>query len=83
VDRETNRVLKITAVPDGIPANWPITAASEELDYGFVEISGQEFFLPLRAELNGATRDGSQFRNVMDFGNYRKFTSEAILKFEP
>src|SRR5262245_3374301 len=34
VDRETNRVLKITAVPSGIPANWLITAASEELDYG-------------------------------------------------
>jgi hypothetical protein len=83
VDRETNRVLKITAVPSGIPPNWQITAASEELDYGFAEISGQQFFLPLHAQLNVTLQDGSQTRNEMEFGDYRKFTSEAILKFEP
>jgi hypothetical protein len=83
VDRETNRVLKITAVPSGIPANWQITAASEKLDYGFAETSGQKFFLPLHAQLNVTAQDGNQTRNEMEFGNYRKFTSEATLKFEP
>jgi hypothetical protein len=83
VDRETNRVLKITAAPSGIPANWPITAASQELDYGFVEISGQKFFLPLHAQLNATTQDGNQIRNEIEFGNYRKFSSEATLQFEP
>jgi len=63
VDRETNRVLKITAVPSGIPANWLITAASEELDYGFAEISGQKFFLPLHVQLNVTIQDGSETRN--------------------
>jgi len=42
VDRETKRVLKITAAPWGIPANWPIAAASEKLDYGFAEINAFE-----------------------------------------
>ena len=83
VDRETNRVLKITIAASGIPANFPITALSEELDYGFAEISGQNFFLPLRAHLNITFRDGNQTRNEMEFGNYRKFSSEATLKFEP
>ena len=83
VDRETNRVLKITAVPFGIPANWPVTAVSSELDYGFAEISGQKFFLPLHAQLNVTMQDGSQTRNEMEFGNYRKFSSEATLQFEP
>ena len=83
VDRETSRVLKITAVPSGIPANWQITAASEELDYGFAEISGQTFFLPLHAELNATIQDGTRTRNEMEFGNYRKFSSDATLKFEP
>src|SRR5262245_56263491 len=83
VDRETNRVLKITGVMSGIPANWPVTAVSEELDYGFAEISGQQFFLPLHALLNVTFQDGSQTRNEMEFGNYRKFSSEATLKFEP
>jgi hypothetical protein len=83
VDRETNRVLKITMATSGIPANFPITAISEELDYGFAEVSGQSFFLPLRVQLNITFKDGNQHRNDMEFGNYRKFSSEAILKFEP
>jgi len=83
VDRETNRVLKITAVPSGIRANWPWAAVSQELDYGFAEISGQKFFLPLHAQLNVTIKDGTQTRNEMEFGNYRKFSSEATLQFEP
>lgn len=83
VDRDTNRVLKITGVMTGIPANWPITAVAEELDYGFAEISGQQFFLPLHAQLNVTMQDGTQTRNEMEFGNYRKFSSEATLQFEP
>jgi hypothetical protein len=27
-------------------------------------------------------RDGRHYRNVMDFGNYRKFSAEATLSFE-
>ena len=83
VDRETNRVLKITAVASGIPAKSPITAVSSGLDYGFAEISGQKFFLPLHAQLNVTMQDGNQTRNEMEFGNYRKFSSEATLQFEP
>lgn len=83
VDRETNHVLKITAVPSGLPRNWQITAASEELDYGFAEISGQKFFIPLHARLNVTLQDQSQTRNEIEFGYYRRFSSEAILKFEP
>ena len=83
VDRETRQVMRITHAPSGIPTSWPLAAMSADLDYGFAEIGGQKFLLPLHAELNLTWRDGSQARNVMDFDNYRKFTSEAILKFEP
>jgi hypothetical protein len=82
VDRENNRVMRITYAPSGIPADWPITGVSSELDYGLAGISGQEFLLPLHAELTVTMKDGSQDRNDMEFGNYRKFSSEATLKFE-
>jgi hypothetical protein len=82
VDRENNRVMRITYAPSGIPADWPITRALSELDYGFAEIGGQEFLLPLHAELSVTMKDGGQDRNEMQFGNYRKFSSEATLKFE-
>jgi len=83
VDRETNRVLKITAVASGIPANWPMTAFSQEVESGLAEISGQKFFLPLHAQADATTQDGNQTRNELEFGNYRKFSSEATLQFEP
>ena len=83
VDRETRQVMRITHSPSGVPARFPFAGISSELDYGFAEIGGQKFLLPLHAELNVTLRDGSQVRNVMDFDNYRKFTIEATLKFEP
>jgi hypothetical protein len=82
VDRETNRVLKITAAAS-LPANWPATSFLQEIDYGFAEIGGQEFFLPLHAQTNVTIQDGSQARNEIEFGDYRKFSSEATLQFEP
>ena len=47
------------------------------------EISGQKFFLPLHGLLNVTFQDGNRTRNEMEFDNYRKFSSEATLKFEP
>jgi hypothetical protein len=81
VDRETSRVLKITAIASGLPANSP--AFSQEVEFGFAEISGQKFLLPLHAQADATTQDGNQFRNELEFGNYRKFSSEATLQFEP
>jgi hypothetical protein len=80
VDPETNRVLKMTAITSGIPASWALTSFSQEVDYGFAEIGGQQFFLPLHAQTTATMQDQSQTRNEMEFGNYRKFTSDAILK---
>jgi hypothetical protein len=45
-------------------------------------IRNQQFFLPRHAELILTARNGRQARNVMDFGNYRKFSAEAIFSFE-
>jgi hypothetical protein len=83
VDRESGNVMRITDTPSGIPASSSLSAVWEDLDYGFGEIGGQRFLLPLHAELDITMNDGTQLRNEMDFGNYRKFTSEAVLKFEP
>jgi hypothetical protein len=83
VDRETYRVLRITYGMDAVPKGVDITSASSVLDYDFVEIGEQKFFLPLHAEMHIARQDGNQLRNEMDFTNYRKFSSDAVLNFEP
>jgi hypothetical protein len=78
VERGTHRVLRITFSPDGT-----LTALNSELDYGFADIAGQNFLLPLHAEAVVHLKDGTQYRNVTDYSNYRKFSSKATLKFEP
>jgi hypothetical protein len=82
VDRETNQVMRLTHAIEDIPANWPVVGIPSELDYGFGDVGGQKFLLPLRAEMRVLLRNGNKTRNVMEFGNYRKFSSEATLKFE-
>ena len=36
----------------------------------------------MHAQTNGTIQDGSQIRNEIEFGNYRKFSSETTLQFE-
>jgi hypothetical protein len=83
LDRETSRVMRITAAASGLPADWAITAFSQEQDYGFAEISGQKFWLPVHGDLSVTVRDGSRYRNELEFGNYRRFSSETTLQSEP
>jgi hypothetical protein len=51
------------------------------LDYDFTDISGNEFLLPLRAEVR--MREGKMLvKNQVEFRNYRKFGAETIITFE-
>jgi hypothetical protein len=83
VDTETHRVLRVTYRPDSIPANWSLASLSSELSYGYAEINGQRSLLPLHAEMFIQISDGTRLHNVMDYRNYRKFSSDLILNFEP
>lgn len=82
VDRETRQVMRFTHAVDGIPDNWPVTAIPGELDYGFVDIDGKQFLLPLRAEERFVWQNGDQQRNVTEFSNYHKFSSETTISLE-
>jgi hypothetical protein len=83
IDNETHRVVRLTYGPDWIPGNWSLASLSSELSYGYAEINGQKFLLPLHAELLIKIKSGTQLHNVMDYTNYRKFSSDLILNFEP
>ena len=51
------------------------------MDYDYAEVGGRRFLLPVRAESRIATVEG-QTRNVIEFQDYRKFTSETSITFE-
>jgi hypothetical protein len=80
VDAATNRVVRIVAETDDIPADFPVRRATTLLDYGFLDIAGQPYLLPLRADVRMAT-DFVHTRNLVEFHDYRKFAGDATITF--
>jgi hypothetical protein len=80
-DAETLKVMRITMDCDNLPAGFPVQDATEIMDYDFVNISGQKFLLPLKADLHfrGA---GALVWNEIEFRLYKKFTTDATITFE-
>ncbi|MCY4187801.1 MAG: hypothetical protein OXD30_04905, partial [Bryobacterales bacterium] len=66
---------------EGIPPDFPMQEARSRLDFDFIDLSGQSFLLPLKAQ--AFVRSGRLLtRNEMEFRLYRKFTAEATITFE-
>lgn len=80
VDQATNRVLRIYAVAQDLPPDFPVTNVTTLLDYDFVDISGQQYLLPLHALVRMGTH-WVQTRNEVSFEAYRKFGSDTTITF--
>jgi hypothetical protein len=81
VDRETHQAMRFSAEADGLPANWPVVRTPSILDYDYADVGGRRYLLPRHVDSRVVLRD-SQSRNVMEFGDYRKFSGEATVTFE-
>ena len=81
VDKETERVLRITMEAEDIPPTFPIREANTRLDYDYIAISGLEFLLPLKARV-GMRESKLMSRNDVEFRLYRKFSAEATISFD-
>jgi hypothetical protein len=81
IDRETSQVMRYSDEADGLPANRPVLGTPAVLDYEYAEIGGQRFLLPKRVDRRMIMKD-TQSRNLIEFSNYRKFSSEVTLTFE-
>ncbi len=82
VDRQTLAVMRITLDADDIPVSFPVQQAKTSLDYDFQDISGQQFVLPLRAEVR--MRSGKMLiKNESEFRLYKKFGAEATITYTP
>ena len=80
-DRDSRSVMRITMQADDIPADFPIRAASETLDYDSIAISGEKFILPLKVEMQ--MRDGkSAMKNEAAFRLYNKFGADTSITFD-
>jgi hypothetical protein len=83
IDKETFRVLRIEMAAHDTPPSFPIDAAESSVDYDFVPIGDQKYLLPVHSESLTCWRGKEQCaHNVIDFRNYRKYTSDESISFE-
>jgi len=82
VDAETSQTVRIASQAEGIPPDFPVLSSSTTLDYGFAEVGGRRFLLPLRAEARMSTAQ-MRSRNEVEFHSYKKFAAEATITYDP
>jgi hypothetical protein len=83
VDKETRRVLRIEQRAVDLPRNFAYDNCESTLVYGYVNIEGKSYLLPIQSENIGCLAGtGDCNRNVIEFRNYRKFSSDSNVKFD-
>ncbi len=81
VGKESGRVLRIVMEAEDIPSSFPMQEARSRLDFDFIDLSGESFLLPLKAQT--FVRAGRVLtRNELEFRLYRRFTAETTIIFE-
>jgi hypothetical protein len=81
VDKDKHVILRVTLRADGIPATFPIKSAETIVDYGYQEISGRQFLLPVRAQMD-LKSDGAMTRNDTEFRRYQKYSADTTITFK-
>jgi hypothetical protein len=83
VDKDSHRVLRIEQKAIDLPRDFAYDKSESTLEYGYVDIDGHSYLLPSKAD-NIACLAGSSTcgRNVIEFRNYRKFSTDTNVSFD-
>ena len=81
VDRDTNRILRITAEAINIPDSFPVREAKTRLDYDNVTIGTRDYLLPLISEVRMKDSQYSS-KNDIEFRMYRKFGTDTNIRYD-
>jgi hypothetical protein len=85
IDGVTGEVRRITQVADDVPRHYPIYQTLISADYDHVSIGGQQYLLPIGAEVVlRRSHRGSLELNQIRFGDFHRFRSASrILSSAP
>jgi hypothetical protein len=81
IDKETHEITRVTLMAENIPSGFPVSRAETILDYGYTDISGRTFLLPLKGQVI-MSADDYLTKNDTEFRLYRKYSAESEIKFE-
>lgn len=81
IDASTRMVVRVTAIADSLPPDFPVRRVDLTLDYDFIDVGGRHFLLPLHSE---TLLDAPPFplRNETDFLAYRKFSADTTVTYD-
>jgi hypothetical protein len=78
IDSTTGEVRRITQVADDVPKHYPIYQTLISADYDYVSIGGQQYLLPIGAEIVlRRSHRGSLELNQIRFGDFHRFRSAS------
>jgi len=84
IDKENFRVLRIELSAQNLPRMFPLDTVESAVDYDYVLIGEGKYLLPVHSEaLSCAHGTSGCTRNVIEFRNYKKFTSDSNITFDP
>jgi hypothetical protein len=82
IDKERHGVLRMEQRSSAISSALPYDKAESTLEYGFVNIDGKSYLLPVHSENQACIRGRADCtRNEIAFQDYRKFTAESNVRF--
>ena len=85
IDKKTHQVLRIEMEAKSLPREFPFDKVESTVDYQYVRLGSEaQFLLPVHAETL-MCQHGTNVcsKNVIDFRNYHKYTSESSIIFNP
>jgi len=84
IDKENFRVLRIELSAQTLPRSFPLDQVESAVDYDYVFIGDSKYLLPTHSEaLSCAHAANNCTRNVIEFKNYKKFSADTSITFEP
>jgi hypothetical protein len=83
IDKETRRVIRIEQQALALPRDFAFDKTEASLEYGFVNIDGTKYLLPIESvNMSCFTGTSNCSRNIIEFRNYRKFTADSNISFD-
>ena len=84
IDTATHSVRRISLQATDLPKDFPTRATVIGVDYDYVSINGQDFLMPVSAELRVQQSHRQSVLNTIEFRDYKKYGSAMkILDYKP
>jgi hypothetical protein len=81
VKAQTEEVVHIELEATEMPKGFPLDRAERSVDFGAVKIGTEQYLLPTTGYWFGCYRNSyACFLNRVDFRDYRRFTSDSVLR---